>query len=115
MSAWLAMLAMAMQAPAELSGLYRTHQIEVGAALELKADGTFLYSLDYGAVSEAAEGHWTARDGTVRLTSDPLAMDLMRDIERSDAAFQDEPLAVEGSELILQRWDTIFAFSKEDQ
>ena len=111
----LASLAMLVQAPADLAGLYRTQQIEVGAALLLKSDGTFQYSLDYGAVSEASEGQWTAADGVVRLTSDPLAIDLMREIERSDAAFADEPLTVEDGALVLQRHDTVFTFHREEQ
>jgi hypothetical protein len=115
MSAWLAALALLLQSPQELSGYYRTQQMEVGAALELKADGTFRYSLDYGAVSEAAEGHWTATDGIVRLDSDPLSFDLMREIERSDAGFNDEELAVEDGALVMQRHDTIFTFYRDEE
>ena len=114
MTAWLAALALLVQAQ-NLSGLYRTHQMEVGAALELKADGTFRYSLDYGAVSEAAEGHWSASDGIVRLDSDTLSFDLMRDIERSDAGFEDEELAIEGDALVMQRHDTIFTFHRDEE
>ena len=114
MIGWLAALALVLQSPPELAGLYRTQQMEVGAALELKDDGTFRYSLDYGAVSEAAEGHWTAAHGVVMLTSDPLAIDLMREIERSDAAFADEPLMVEDGALVLQRHDTIFTFYRDE-
>ena len=33
--------------------------MEVGAALELQKNGHFRYQLDYGAVSEHAEGDWT--------------------------------------------------------
>ena len=111
---WLAALALLAGIPAELSGLYQTQQIEVGAALELKSDGSFQYSLDYGAVSEAAEGNWTEEDGIVRLTSEPLASGLLQQIERSDAVFRDEPLAVEDGALILQRHDTIFTFYRDE-
>ena len=110
---WLAALALLLQPQQDLAGLYRTQQIEVGAALELKADGTFQYSLDYGAASEAAEGSWTVADGIVRLTSDPLSVDLMRQIERSDASFADEALAIEDDALVLHRHDAIFVFHQE--
>ena len=55
-------------APAAIAGLYQAHQMEVGAALELSANGHFRYQLDYGAVSEQAEGDWTFDGKTVRLT-----------------------------------------------
>ena len=113
MSAWLAVLALLLQSPQDLSGFYRTQQIEVGAVLELNADGTFRYSLEYGAVSEAAEGHWSAAHGIVRLDSDPLSFDLMREIERSDAGFDGEELALEDGALVLQRHDTTFTFYRE--
>ena len=57
MTAWIAALLLATQAPASIAGIYQTQQMEVGATLELREDGTFRYMLDYGAVSEAAEGH----------------------------------------------------------
>ena len=115
MSPLLVALAMFVQSPQDLSGLYRTHQMEVGAALQLNADGTFHYSLDYGAVSEAGEGHWTAKDGVVHLTSDPVPFDLLSQIERSDAAIKDEALPLDGGALVLHRWDTTFTFTKEDE
>lgn len=69
-------------APA-VAGLYQSQQMEVGAALELKADGRFRYQLDYGAVSEQAEGTWTSDGKAVRLTSrrgsKPPAFELLRD------------------------------------
>jgi hypothetical protein len=114
MIAWLAAAALFLQSPRDLSGLYRTQQMEVGAALELNPDGSFQYSLDYGAVSEAAEGHWAAADGILRLTSDPLPSSLMREIERSDAGFDDEPLAIDDGALVLQRHDTIFIFHRDE-
>ena len=54
------------------AGLYRSSQPEIAAALELGANGRFHYALDYGAVSETAEGVWVADGSTVRLTSQPL-------------------------------------------
>lgn len=59
-------------APASLVGLYRTQQMEVAGALELRRDGHFRYALSYGAVDEEGAGDWTFDDGTVRLTSNPM-------------------------------------------
>jgi len=67
-----AVLLIAAHAPLHVAGLYQAQQIEVGAALELKSNGHFRYQLDYGAVSEAAEGDWTFDGKTVRLTSRPM-------------------------------------------
>jgi hypothetical protein len=54
-----------------IEGIYEAHQMEAGAALELRADGHFRYQLDYGAVSEHAEGEWTFDGKAVRLTTSP--------------------------------------------
>jgi hypothetical protein len=68
---------------AAVAGLYQAHQMEVGAALELRKDGHFRYQLDYGAVSEHAEGDWTYDGTTVRLTTRPApklpSFELVRD------------------------------------
>jgi hypothetical protein len=56
---------------AGVAGLYQAQQMEVGAALELKADGHFRYQLDYGAVSEHAEGDWSFDGKAVLLTTRP--------------------------------------------
>ena len=73
--------AAAAQAP--LAGMYQAQQIEVGAALELRKNGHFRYQLDYGAVSEQAEGDWTSDGKTVRLTTKPMpklpSFELVRD------------------------------------
>lgn len=70
-------------AAADISGYYETSQIEVAAALELHPDGRFRYALDYGAVSESAQGEWTLDGETVRLTTRPApkapAFELVRD------------------------------------
>lgn len=70
-------------APASVAGLYQAHQMEVGAALELRKNGHFRYQLDYGAVSEQAAGDWTFDGKTVRLTTRPKprqpAFELVRD------------------------------------
>jgi hypothetical protein len=57
---------------AKLAGLYEIHQMEMGGALELKADGHFRYAFTYGAVDEESEGDWTWDGKTVRLTSRPM-------------------------------------------
>ena len=65
-----ALLIAAADAP-PVTGFYRSNQIEIGAALELDPDGRFMYQLDYGAVSEAAEGTWSS-DGTAVSRTPPL-------------------------------------------
>lgn len=66
-----------------VAGLYQTQQMEVGAALEIGKNGHFRYQLDYGAVSEEAEGDWTFDGKTVHLTSNPMprlpSFELVRD------------------------------------
>jgi len=68
---------------AAIAGLYQAHQMEVGAALELQPNGHFRYQLDYGAVSEHAEGDWTFDGTSLRLTTRPSprrpAFELVRD------------------------------------
>ena len=56
--------------PASLIGMYDGGQMEVAAALELKADGRFHYGLSYGALDEEATGKWTVNGNQVLLTSD---------------------------------------------
>jgi hypothetical protein len=79
-----AFLLLAAAAPAASPvGTYETHQMEVAAALELKANHHFRYALSYGAVDEEGEGDWTFDGKTVRLTSNPMpkapAFELVRD------------------------------------
>lgn len=59
--------------PAKLVGQYEGGQMEVAAALELRADGRFSYALGYGALDESAEGSWEFDGSAVLLTSDPVA------------------------------------------
>ena len=103
----------ALVAPAPLSvtmpGLYVAHQMEVGAALELSPDGSFRYQLDYGAVSESAEGRWIAVDGVVLLTSDRFAGAFNNERE-----FRREPLIVDGPTLTLRRYDTVIRFTRDE-
>jgi hypothetical protein len=57
---------------ASLVGTYDGGQMEIAAALELKADGRFRYVLSYGALDEEATGKWTMSGDHVLLTSDPV-------------------------------------------
>jgi len=69
-----------------IAGLYQAHQMEVGAALELKVDGHFRYQLDYGAVSEHAEGDWSFDGKAVRLTTRPAPQPSSFELVRDDPA-----------------------------
>lgn len=66
-----------------VAGLYEARQMEVGAALELQKNGHFRYQLDYGAVSEEAQGQWMVEGGTLFLTTRPKphlpSFELVRD------------------------------------
>ena len=102
-----ALLLAAADVPA-VTGFYRSNQIEIGAALQLDEDGRFMYQLDYGAVSEAAEGNWSSDGTTVFLTA-----------TRMEGAykthdFNREPLKIEGDRLLLSRYDTVIRFEREE-
>jgi len=71
---------------AAVAGLYQAQQMEIGAALELKADGHFRYQLDYGAVSEHAEGDWSFDGKIVRLTTRPAPKPASFALLRDDPA-----------------------------
>jgi len=73
-------------APAAIAGLYQAQQMEVGAAIELQKNGHFRYQLDYGAVSEQAEGDWTFDGKTVRLTTRPVPHQPSFELVRDDPA-----------------------------
>jgi hypothetical protein len=79
-------IAVLLLAPAAVAGLYQAHQMEVGAALELKKNHHFRYQLDYGAVSEQAEGDWTFDGKTVRLTTRPVPHQPSFELVRDDPA-----------------------------
>ena len=104
----IAALLLAMAEAASPSGFYTTSQIEVGAALQLDDDGKFQYQLDYGAVSEAAEGNWSSDGATVFLT----ATRMQGAYKTHD--FQREPLKIEGDRLLLNRYDTVIRFEREE-
>lgn len=89
-------------------GFYRSNQIEIGAALELQPNGHFRYALDYGAVSEGAEGDWASDGAVVRLNTKPATIDP----ERSPATFKSEPLMRDGDDLLLNRYETVIRFER---
>ncbi|HEU0309871.1 MAG TPA: hypothetical protein VFR36_01445 [Sphingomicrobium sp.] len=104
----LASLLLAMADATAISGFYMAHQIEVGAALQLDDDGKFQYQLDYGAVSEAAEGNWSIEGDFLFLTA-----------TRMEGAykthnFNREPLKIDGDRLLLNRYDTVIRFEREE-
>ena len=104
----IAALLLAMAEAASPSGFYTTSQMEVGAALQLDEDGKFQYQLDYGAVSEAAEGNWSSDGTSVFLTATR-----MQGAYKTDN-FQREPLKIDGDRLLLNRYDTVIRFEREE-
>jgi hypothetical protein len=100
------LLAMANLAP--FVGFYHSNQIEVGAALQLDEDGKFQYQLDYGAVSEAAEGNWSTDGNVVYLTATRM------EGAYKTPNFSREPLKIEGDRLLLTRYDTVIRFEREE-
>lgn len=91
------------------AGFYTSSQIEVAAAIDLEADGKFAYALDYGAVSEVAEGNWTSEGSTIYLTSTRMQG------AYKQASFVREPLAVENGALLLKRYDITIRFNRDDR
>src|SRR3954467_2267055 len=81
-----AALALMLASAPAIAGLYQSHQMEVGAALELQKNGHFRYQLDYGAVSEHAEGDWTFDGKAVRLTTRPPPRKPSFELVRDDPA-----------------------------
>ena len=104
----LAALLLALADASGLSGFYASHQMEVGAALQLDEDGKFQYQLDYGAVSEAAEGSWSTDGTAVYLTATKMQG------AYKTHNFNREPLKIEGDRLLLSRYDTVIRFERED-
>lgn len=82
----LAAIALLLADSVSLAGVYETHQMEVAAGLELKADGRFRYALSYGAVDEEGEGDWTFDGKVVRLTSNPMPKAPSFELVRDDPA-----------------------------
>lgn len=102
-----AALLLALADPGGLAGFYHSNQMEIGAGLLLSPDGHFRYQLDYGAVSEAAEGRWTVKDGAVLLTSTRFVG------AWKQRRFRAEPLGRDGGTLVLQRYDRLIRFDRE--
>jgi hypothetical protein len=104
----LAALLLAMADAPALTGFYATHQMEVGAALQLDEDGRFQYQLDYGAVSEAAEGNWSSDGTAIYLTATKMQG------AYKTHNFNREPLKIEAGRLLLNRYDTVIRFEREE-
>ena len=86
----LAAVALLLAPAAALAGLYQSQQMEVGAALELQKNGHFRYQLDYGAVSEHAQGDWSSDGKTVWLTTKPTPRMPSFELVRDDPAPADQ-------------------------
>ncbi len=102
-----ALLLAAADAP-PVSGFYRSNQMEVGAALQLDDDHHFQYQLDYGAVSEGAEGSWSSDGTNVYLTATRMQG------AYKTSNFNRQPLKIEGDRLLLNRYDTVIRFEREE-
>lgn len=94
----------------DLIGIYRLSQIEMGGGLQLSPNGRFRYELDYGAVSEAAEGKWRLEADGIHLDSEPMDVGVLSEIERSDAGLKDQLLRIEGDTLVMHRYDARMIF-----
>ena len=105
----LVFLAALLADPASLAGFYRSSTMEVGAAIELEADGTFLYGLDYGAVSETAEGRWTLEGNQVLITA------TKSEGTSRGGQLARTPLTIDGNTLVLQRYDRSIRFDREGE
>ena len=105
-----ALLLSAPAAAQNVAGLYEINQMEMAGGLELRPDGRFRYALEYGAVSEGAEGVWTIEEGTVRLTTSPMPPRDQCDRGFASACFDKTALKDEDGELILWRWDAKIRF-----
>ncbi|MCF2515719.1 hypothetical protein LVY65_11675 [Sphingomonas sp. G124] len=104
----IAALLLAAAGTPSVTGFYRSNQMEIGAALQLDDDGRFQYQLDYGAVSEAAEGNWSSDGSTVFLTATRMQG------AYKTPNFNREPLKIEGDRLLLNRYDTVIRFEREE-
>jgi hypothetical protein len=103
-----ALLLAAADTPPPVAGFYVSNQMEVGAALELESDGHFQYQLDYGAVSEGAEGTWTSDGTNVYLSATRM------EGAYKASNFNRQPLKIEGDRLLLSRYDTVIRFEREE-
>jgi hypothetical protein len=104
----LAAMLLAFADASPVSGFYRSNQMEIGAAIQLDDDGRFQYQLDYGAVSESAEGNWSSDGQSVYLTATRMVG------AYKTPNFNREPLKIDGDRLLLSRYDTVIRFERED-
>ena len=104
----LSALLLAIAAAPPQAGFYMSNQMEIGAALQLYEDGKFQYQLDYGAVSESAEGNWSFEGDTLYLTATQM------EGAYKTHNFNREPLKIEGDRLLLSRYDTVIRFEREE-
>lgn len=102
-------IAVAVQAvePAPVTGFYISRTMEVGSAIELDPDGKFMFALDYGAISEAAEGNWVREGNTIYLTATRHEMNWQA------PKFDRTPMRVEGNDLLLERHDRSIRYEIE--
>ena len=105
----LALMAAPVPAPGFV-GMYEVDQMEMAGGLELRADGRFRYALEYGAVSEVSEGEWSAANGAVQLTTEPMPPKSECDRGFASACFNRASLDADGDDLILRRWDARIVF-----
>lgn len=91
-------------------GVYDGGQMELAAALDLRADGQFQFALSYGALDEAAEGKW-------RLEGDHIDLEPVRyvsnDPGNTTQTFGDGRLTISGESLTLPRYGRMLTFSRQ--
>lgn len=104
----LAML-LAVADPAALPGFYIGNQMEMATAIELEPDGTFAYALDYGAVSEFAEGRWKLEGERIVLTV------LKSQGTEHGPPLASTPLTVDGDVLTFNRYDRTIRYKREGE
>ena len=102
-------LLLALADASALPGFYLGNQTEIAAAIELEPDGRFAYALDYGAVSETAEGRWRLQGEQIVLT-----------VEKSRGAasapsLATAPLQVADGGLQLNRFGRSIIFVREGE
>lgn len=96
--------------PADRAGLYDGGQTEMAAVLELRKDGIFGFALSYGALDEAAEGHWREEGGKIILTPTQAVSN-----DPYGEALGETSLAIEDDVLILPRHDRTIRFRREEK
>lgn len=99
--------------PAALVGHYDGHQMEMGAELVLKADGSFQYGLEYGAIDEEAEGSWAQVGDHVVLTGKPVTAPRFVFLGQQSAPTGIFRLSLEAPDgMSLQYFEASIAFAK---